>query len=556
MTRHILCVAAALLLTCHISTAEIPDGYYSTLNGKSGEQLKTAIHQLLYNHKLVSSYNSLPDYFKVTDVYPGTQRWWDMYSPDPVYTYETPYGSKMNREHSFPKSWWGGQTSTPAYTDLFHLYPSEAEVNQKKSNYPLGEVAVVNYTNNLSKIGKPVIGQGGNAAQVFEPADEYKGDFARSYFYMVCTYQNLTWADKYMYMLEQNNYPTLKEWASDMLMRWHRDDQRSQKEIDRNEAVYGFQQNRNPFIDYPEIAEYLWGDKQGEKFTVPGAPEPAPDTTPTLQTPENGSMIEFGEVALGKSSEAPLLLRGHDLKGMFSVTVTGGEKGMFRLSFTYIDASRVNDENGYTCYITYRPTATGVHKATLTITGGGMKTDREIELRGECQAMPVLSKIMALPASDITSDSYTANWEAPEDETVDYYIVSRTRVGAGESVTEELMTEETSMVVTGFDESVSEFYSVQSVRLGERSPKSDDIVVNHSGISGTEADGDLGWVETEGGIRMVCGRDYRNVRIHDISGRLQQYLPSVSNYQEIMLAPGVYIITADGQASPLRVFVR
>lgn len=556
MTRHISSVIAALLMTCHISTAEIPEGYYNTLNGKSGERLKTAIHQLLYNHKLVSNYNSLPDYFKVTDVYPGTQRWWDMYSPDPVYTYETPYGSKMNREHSFPKSWWGGQTSTPAYTDLFHLYPSEAVVNQKKSNYPLGEVAVVNYTNNLSKIGKPVTGQGGNAVQVFEPADEYKGDFARSYFYMVCTYQNLTWAGKYMYMLEQNNYPTLKGWASDMLMRWHRDDGRSQKEIDRNEAVYGFQHNRNPFIDFPDLAEYLWGDKQGEPFTVPGAPDPSPDTTPTLLTPEKGSMIEFGEVAEGKSSEAPLLLQGHDLKGMFSVTVTSGDKAMFRLSFTYIDASRVNDENGYTCYITYRPTVTGSHKATLTITGGGLDTDREIELRGECLAKPELTKIKVLPASDITADSYTANWETPADETVDYYVVSRTRVGAGESVTEELMTEETSMIITGFDESVSEFYSVQSVRLGERSPKSDDVVVNHSGISGAEADGDLGWIPIEGGIRIVSGRDYHNVRIHDLSGRLLQYLPSVSNYQEIMLQTGVYIITAEGVASPLRVLVK
>lgn len=117
------------------------------------------------------------------------------------------------------------------------------------------------FDNGVSKIGYPVSGQGGGAQYVYEPADEYKGDFARTYFYMVTCYQNLTWNSTWM--LQQNDYPTLNSWAVNLLLQWHRDDPVSQKEVDRNEVVYGYQNNRNPFIDFPDLAEYIWGNKVG-----------------------------------------------------------------------------------------------------------------------------------------------------------------------------------------------------------------------------------------------------------------------------------------------------
>ena len=206
--------AALALLLCLAATAEIPTGYYRTLNGKSEAALKTAIYELLKDHSLVSSYTNLPKYFANTDVYPGTNQWWDMYSNDVRYA---PSFSGLNREHSFPKSWWGGGTDTPAYVDLNHLYPSEMKANTAKSNYPLGVVATASFDNGCSKVGTPVTGQGGGASKVFEPDDRYKGDLARAYFYMVCCYQNLTW--KYTYMVQQNTYPTLNCGSINLLMK-------------------------------------------------------------------------------------------------------------------------------------------------------------------------------------------------------------------------------------------------------------------------------------------------------------------------------------------------
>ncbi len=84
-----------------------------------------------------------------------------MYSDIPLYTNSF---SGLNREHSLPKSWWGGSTTTPAYIDLNHLYPSEAAANIAKSNYPLGEVSgKPTFENGITTVGSPVSGQGGGA---------------------------------------------------------------------------------------------------------------------------------------------------------------------------------------------------------------------------------------------------------------------------------------------------------------------------------------------------------------------------------------------------------
>ena len=140
------------------ATAEIPAGYYSSLTGKSEAQLKTAVYTLVKNFTSVSSYQALPEYFQHTDVYPNSRRWWEMYSN---MTFYIPSFSGMNREHSFPKSWWGGDTEVNAYTDLNHLYPSEQRANQAKSNYPLGEVdrtRSIKFENGVTTVGYPVNG--------------------------------------------------------------------------------------------------------------------------------------------------------------------------------------------------------------------------------------------------------------------------------------------------------------------------------------------------------------------------------------------------------------
>jgi hypothetical protein len=143
-------------------------------------------------------------------------------------------------------------------TDLFHIYPTDGFVNGKRSNYPYGEISMASWTStNGSKLGNSSFT--GYTGIVFEPIDEYKGDFARTYFYMMTRYMNLvsSWSSP---MLSGND---LSAWARELLLEWDVSDPVSQKETDRNNAVYQVQNNRNPFIDHPEYTSQIWGLPSG-----------------------------------------------------------------------------------------------------------------------------------------------------------------------------------------------------------------------------------------------------------------------------------------------------
>ncbi len=269
--KQLLALFFCLILWAAVLNAQIPAGYYDNANGLSGAALKTALHNIIDDHT-VKSYDYLWTAFQTTDD-KSNGKVWDMYSDVPGGNppYEFTFGSNQcgnysnegdcyNREHSFPKSWFGGEVS-PMYTDLFHLVPTDGYVNSKRSNYPFGEVDVTDpelWTSlNGSKVGE--CDYPGYTGTVFEPIDEYKGDFARTYFYMATRYEDkiTAWSSP---MLDGTSYPAYEEWAVNMLSEWHENDPVSQKEIDRNNDIYtNYQHNRNPFIDHPEYVGYIWG---------------------------------------------------------------------------------------------------------------------------------------------------------------------------------------------------------------------------------------------------------------------------------------------------------
>lgn len=253
--------------------ADIPNGFYSNANGKSGAALKTALYSILSSKCTEPTYNGVWNAFKTTDNRSSSYVW-DIYSNATNYTliddqcgnYKKE-GDCYNREHSFPKSWLNISDNTPPPgpgTNLFHLYPTDGFVNSKRGDLPFGEVGTVTYSsaNSFSKVGKavPRINYTGSS-NVFEPNDEYKGDLARSYFYMVTRYQDLLkdWACD-MLVVPTDNYQAFSTWALTMLLRWAKEDPVSDKEIARNEAIYKIQKDRNPFIDYPGLEQYVWGD--------------------------------------------------------------------------------------------------------------------------------------------------------------------------------------------------------------------------------------------------------------------------------------------------------
>ncbi|MCI6643352.1 MAG: endonuclease [Alloprevotella sp.] len=268
MKRPLLTLLCLLLSTVGFAqTAEVKL-YYSAANQEKAAQLKTALYKIITEHK-ERTYNDLWSDFSKTDKRTdGTV--WDMYSKVTTYTMQgaeqgktaRKEGDAYNREHSFPKSWFNN--GYPMYTDLFHLYPVDAYINTRRSNYPYGETDGDRYTttSGFSKLGQCTTP--GYSGTVFEPNDEYKGDLARTYFYMVTAYEsqipNWRTAEGARATLDGKTYPGLSEWQLKMLMRWAKQDTVSTKERDRNNAVYGIQGNRNPFIDYPGLEVYVWGD--------------------------------------------------------------------------------------------------------------------------------------------------------------------------------------------------------------------------------------------------------------------------------------------------------
>jgi len=256
-------IISILIFAYAIAIAQIPAHYYDSAIGLDGLPKKQALHNIIDNHTSVS-YGSLHTHYQTTDKKPNGKVW-DMYSDVPGGTppYEFTFmsdkcgsyqheGDCYNREHSFPQSWF--KKKSPMKSDLFHVYPTDGKVNGMRSSYPYGEVSNPTKTSqNGCKLGPNTTA--GYSGKVFEPIDAYKGDFARTYFYMATRYygEDGSWQNNAMV-----NGAEPKAWALALLYQWHIQDPVSPKEINRNNAVYNVQHNRNPYIDHPEWVDSVW----------------------------------------------------------------------------------------------------------------------------------------------------------------------------------------------------------------------------------------------------------------------------------------------------------
>ena len=292
LTCLVFVLALSAIANSVTPAASLPT-YYKDINGKSGKTLFDAVHVVAKVGYSSLGYKGLWTAYQYTDLR-DNGKVWDMYS-DCSWTYKSDqcgnYSSECdcyNREHSIPKSWFGGTESQPG-CDIFHIVPTDGKVNGRRSNYAFGEVSSAEYTFDGAKLGsaKNITIIGGNtiagnegasvscSGTVFEPRDEYKGDFARGYFGTMSKWANgdytaCTTGDGGK--IFSSNYSTgsfgLTKYGVALLMKRHRQDPVSQKEIDRNNGIQQTQGNRNPFIDYPYLAEYIWGEKAGETLDL------------------------------------------------------------------------------------------------------------------------------------------------------------------------------------------------------------------------------------------------------------------------------------------------
>ena len=257
-----------LLLLSLVVLAQAPANYYNTATG-TGYTLKTQLKTIISTGAIDKGYGALWTIYPTSDVR-ADGKVWDMYSScNLTFGSDQDTGSsgtsqcqRFNREHSFPKSWF--DDASPMHNDAFHVVPADKYVNGIRGNFAYGIVGNANFTSlNGSKRGNNVA-PGSPNATVFEPADEFKGDFARIYFYMATRYQDAVvgWIGNDSdgdSMLNGTNTQVFSQWALDMLYAWHIADPVSTKEISRNNAIYGYQSNRNPFIDHPEYVLSIWG---------------------------------------------------------------------------------------------------------------------------------------------------------------------------------------------------------------------------------------------------------------------------------------------------------
>ncbi len=259
--------------------------YYQSAEGTTQVDLKLALKNIISDHVTLSYSGALPKAYE--SVYyqdDDPTLVYDMFSYDD-YTFST--SNKWNKEHVIPNSWWNGERNA-AYSDLYSVIPSEQVVNNRKSNYPIGTVSSITYDNGCIKVGRPVEGQGGTYNYVFEPADEYKGDFARIYFYVATCYSDIGWGtnSNVKSEIKCEDWPTLNPWLYKLLLKWHNQDPVSEKEIKINNSAEAIQHNRNPFIDYPVLADYIWGDYQSVEFCLDSV---------ALYTHINGEHIDIVE---------------------------------------------------------------------------------------------------------------------------------------------------------------------------------------------------------------------------------------------------------------------
>ena len=302
----------------------VPAGYYDSAAGLQGSALRVALHNIIRNH-VVNSYAFALTAFATTDVKPNGKIW-DMYSDipggTPPYEYtvgQTGQGGSeglgYNREHSFPQSWFNG--ASPMYSDLWILYPTDSYVNGYRANYPYGAVGVPTVTSlNGSRLGPSV--SPGYTGTVFEPIDAFKGDLARSQFYVATRYFN-----------EDAGWPgspsasgsQLVSWAANQYVQWSTGDSVSWKERLRNGAIYVYQHNRNPFVDHPEFVAMIY-DSSGTTAVGEQGVEPGIRLRPATPNPFSSRTTIGFELA----ASAPVSLRLYDVAGRQVRVLARGER--------------------------------------------------------------------------------------------------------------------------------------------------------------------------------------------------------------------------------------
>lgn len=301
----------SLIFAGDIQPSTTLTAYYSAIDGTStnaNDDLRKTLCTVISDGYVSIGYSSLQNQMfaassNPTDFVNGTNKTMeDIYSSKPYKSSDngssaSNCGSGWNKEHTVPQSWFG--ESSPMKSDAFHVYPTDIRMNSLRSSYPYGENDA---DKGCANWGYGSVGTStfpGYSGTVFDPGEggehgSYKGDLARTYFYMATRYRttNFTSGSGGTSFTYSGGVANLTPYMRELMLKWHREDPVSEKELLRNNAVYAHQKNRNPFIDYPELVEYIWGTKAGQTVVlatlVSAYDGETPPPGPQPQTPKFG----------------------------------------------------------------------------------------------------------------------------------------------------------------------------------------------------------------------------------------------------------------------------
>ena len=346
------------LLTMFCATTLVAQtNYYASIEGLTKVELKRALHDMIQPKQVLdyggNSQNRTWKGFYQTDYMEGGQVR-DRYSNETYYFNEEDTVASvagMNIEHIWANSWWGHERNN-AYKDLFNLYPADGPANQRKSNNPIGVVSDASYDNGVIKVGKSASYRPDSLITAWEPADEWKGDFARTYFYMATCYTQLAslWTTNEGWLTaDMSEWPTMRPWVYNLMLQWARLDPVDSIEIQRNDVIYCIQGNRNPFVDMPQLSEYIWGTMVDSAFHADASiiidPIEIPVDTTETEEPDNffedfekGSKTGYAEGNV--TCTASTWTMNDALLGALSADHFYGAKGV-RLRKGYIEMTEV-----------------------------------------------------------------------------------------------------------------------------------------------------------------------------------------------------------------------
>ncbi len=379
--------------------------YIRSVQGLNKAELKSALHALIQPRSVLQYGGKDEDYtwagFAQTDVMPDGVSVRDRYSNNQRVFDGYAAVNGMNIEHIWANSWWG-HTRNNAYCDLFNLYPSDAEANQRKSNNPIGVVDDdISFENGVILVGKSRSYRTDSLIMAWEPADEWKGDFARTYFYMATTYQHMTneWqTTEGLLTIDPASWTTMRSWVYELMLKWAGEDPVDDIERTRNEVIYSIQGNRNPYVDVPELSDYVWGAQNENLFYI----DPT-STTPEIFVPIHDTPLDFGLQALSLGMTRQVVVRGYNFPTGLTATIEGDG---FAMAETRLTSDEV--KMGKALTITSNATAGGAYEARLIL-----RSEDYFEQSTPLQ-MTIIDGVPTYAARDIVCSvynrSFTASW--------------------------------------------------------------------------------------------------------------------------------------------------